>query len=189
MSKYFYDTEFLEDGKTIELISIGIVSDDGREYYAVNNDAPWMRIGGNEWLMKNVVPSLPTVKSAQARTLADALKIRGGSLVIDRKHEAVKPQWVIANEVRAFLLAQDGGPELWAWCAAYDHVKLAQLYGPMITMPKGLPHKTHDIETLMLLKGVGDNDLPKQADGQHNALEDARHVKTMYDYITQGSKS
>src|SRR4051812_11038169 len=33
--KYFYDTEFLEDGQTIELISIGIVAEDGREYYAV----------------------------------------------------------------------------------------------------------------------------------------------------------
>jgi hypothetical protein len=27
--RYFYDTEFLEDGKTIELISIGIVCEDG----------------------------------------------------------------------------------------------------------------------------------------------------------------
>jgi hypothetical protein len=52
MSKYFIDTEFLEGtqikrflgipyGKTkptIDLISIGIVSDDGREYYAVSKD-------------------------------------------------------------------------------------------------------------------------------------------------------
>ena len=48
--KYFYDTEFLEGtqkkrwwniGKqkpTIDLISIGIVCEDGREYYAVNKD-------------------------------------------------------------------------------------------------------------------------------------------------------
>ena len=32
--KYFYDTEFLEDGHTFDLISIGIVAEDGREYYA-----------------------------------------------------------------------------------------------------------------------------------------------------------
>ena len=46
--KYFYDTEFLEGtqkkwigGKTkptIDIISIGIVCEDGREYYAVNKD-------------------------------------------------------------------------------------------------------------------------------------------------------
>lgn len=42
--KFFYDTEFIEDGKTIDLISIGIVAEDGLEYYAVNLDAPWKRI-------------------------------------------------------------------------------------------------------------------------------------------------
>ena len=45
--KYFLDTEFLEGtqksffGKTkptIDLISIGIVSEDGREYYAISKD-------------------------------------------------------------------------------------------------------------------------------------------------------
>lgn len=30
--RYFYDTEFIEDGHTIELISIGVVAEDGREY-------------------------------------------------------------------------------------------------------------------------------------------------------------
>lgn len=37
--KYFFDTEFIEDGKTIELLSIGIVSEDGREFYAESLDA------------------------------------------------------------------------------------------------------------------------------------------------------
>jgi hypothetical protein len=38
MTKYFFDTEFDEDGKTIELISIGIKCADGREYYAVSRE-------------------------------------------------------------------------------------------------------------------------------------------------------
>ena len=49
MSKYFYDCEFLEGTQkkkfwwgntvpTIDLISIGIVSEDGREYYAISKD-------------------------------------------------------------------------------------------------------------------------------------------------------
>ncbi len=36
--RYFYDTEFIEDGETIELVSIGIVGEDGSEYYAVSTD-------------------------------------------------------------------------------------------------------------------------------------------------------
>ena len=36
--RYFYDTEFIEDGTTIQLVSIGIVSKRGEEYYAVSTD-------------------------------------------------------------------------------------------------------------------------------------------------------
>ena len=32
--KIFFDTEFIEDGKTIDLLSIGAVRDDGETYYA-----------------------------------------------------------------------------------------------------------------------------------------------------------
>jgi hypothetical protein len=42
--KYFYDCEFLEDGKTIDFISIGIVAEDGREFYAVSNEFDTRRV-------------------------------------------------------------------------------------------------------------------------------------------------
>src|ERR1035437_4274356 len=59
MSRIFYDCEFLEDGRTIDLISIGLAADDGREYYAVASDARWDRIRKHAWLVRNVVPYLP----------------------------------------------------------------------------------------------------------------------------------
>ncbi|HVX56933.1 MAG TPA: hypothetical protein VHA37_04325 [Candidatus Saccharimonadales bacterium] len=36
--KYFLDTEFIEDGKTIDLISVGIAAEDGRTLYLQNAD-------------------------------------------------------------------------------------------------------------------------------------------------------
>ena len=36
--RYFYDTEFIEDGTTIDLVSIGIVDEAGREFYAVSTE-------------------------------------------------------------------------------------------------------------------------------------------------------
>lgn len=36
--RYFYDCEFIEDGRTIELVSIGVVCEDGREFYAVSTE-------------------------------------------------------------------------------------------------------------------------------------------------------
>ena len=49
--KYFYDTEFIEDGSTIELVSIGIVAEDGREYYAVSRDFDATR--ASDWVVRN----------------------------------------------------------------------------------------------------------------------------------------
>ncbi len=36
--RYFYDTEFIDNGRTIELISIGVAAEDGREYYAISTE-------------------------------------------------------------------------------------------------------------------------------------------------------
>jgi hypothetical protein len=54
--RYWLDTEFIEDGKTIDLISIGIVADD-REYYAINKDCDFSK--ANDWVKENVISQLP----------------------------------------------------------------------------------------------------------------------------------
>ena len=51
----------------------------------------------------------------------------------------------VAREVRCFILAAPD-PELWAWCGAYDHVALCQLWGRMIDLPKGVPMWTNDLK-------------------------------------------
>lgn len=53
---YFIDCEFMEDGVTIDLLSIGITCEDGREYYAENLLAD--RSKANEWVKANVLPNL-----------------------------------------------------------------------------------------------------------------------------------
>jgi len=170
MAKIFYDTEFLEDGSTVDLISIGMVDETGREYYAVNSEMPIERIRDHKWLMDNVVPSLPMV-NPRARMLLD----------VDRKSHLVKPSWVIANEVRNFVL-QDKDPELWAYYGAYDHVALCQLYGPMIELPKGMPMFTHELMQLWELAGKPEK--PPQYAGAHNAMVDARWNMELYHTCT-----
>jgi hypothetical protein len=54
--KYFLDTEFIEDGKTIDLISIGIVSEDGRSYYAEFAECELEK--ASPWVKENVFPHL-----------------------------------------------------------------------------------------------------------------------------------
>ena len=54
--KYFYDTEFIDDGRTIELISIGVAAEDGREYYGISSEFNPDRAG--RWVRTHVLPKL-----------------------------------------------------------------------------------------------------------------------------------
>ena len=163
--RYFYDSEFRDTGSAVELISIGIVAEDGRECYFVLPNA--MDICNNDqWLMENVAPSLPL----------DPLDNR--FLDFDSPHVLYKTS--IRRRVHEFL-SYDGSPELWGWFVSYDHLVLSQLWGRMIDVPSPIPQFSNDIRSLASWCGI--NNLPKQIKGHHNALEDARHNKVVFDYI------
>lgn len=184
MTAIDYDLEFLEDGRTIELISIGMVCDDGREYYAVNSEMPVKRIRKHDWLMANVVPHLPHGQGDRRNHLPRRW-------LIDYFDPVVKSRKTIANEVAAFIQAT-GDPaagandvELWANYGAYDHVCLAQLWGPMIDLAPGVPMFTNDIQQEARRLGIAWNELPKQESGEHNALADARHNQTVRRWLAE----
>lgn len=188
LMRYWYDTEFLEDGRTIELISIGIVAEDGREYYAVNSEMPWEAILERDWLVRNVIPSLPI----DGRKSLDRYLAHGRNVfpkpsldyvTLDTKATAMRPRFVIANEVRDFLLA-GGDVELWGYYPSYDHVLLAQLWGPMIARPEGIPMWTNDVQQLAYAAGLAES-LPEQTGTAHNALDDARWTKAAWEYLTE----
>jgi len=188
MTVYCYDTEFLEDGNTIELISIGIVCEDGREYYAVNADMPELLITQHDWLRENVWPHLPLLKTHVETFGGQVIRENLRTSRLDRSDIHVKPKSLIAEEVRRFfrtpielggiqLICDDGGPELWAYYGAYDHVALAQLWGPMVDLPAGIPMFTHDIMQELSRRGLAGVDLATvvpRVSHKHHALADAQ---------------
>ena len=182
MTAIDYDLEFLEDGRTIELISIGMVSDDGREYYAVNSDMPVKRIRKHDWLMENVVPHLPHGRGDRRNHLPRRW-------LIDYFDPTVKARKTIAAEVAAFIQAAGPDVELWANYGAYDHVCLAQLWGRMIDLPEGVPMFTNDIQQERSRLGLRWDELPKQESGEHNALADARHNQLVRRWLAEQEAS
>jgi hypothetical protein len=187
MKRIFYDTEFLEDGCTIDLISIGMVCDDGREYYAVNRDMPVRRIKRHPWLMANVVPHLPKGHGDMRNSMGRRWLFHYGDPVVKRRQ-------TIAEEVRAFIVASGPGVELWADYAAYDHVVLAQLFGPMVDLPDGIPMFTCDVqqEAARLVDSrvwAFDGNPPVQESGNHNALADARHTRALHGWLERVARA
>lgn len=73
--RIFFDTEFNDTGKTVDLISIGLVRSDGREYYA--ECAEYDRNGSHEWLVKNVHPYLHGPVKPRQRIAADLIEFAG----------------------------------------------------------------------------------------------------------------
>ncbi|BCB78887.1 hypothetical protein Pflav_052970 [Phytohabitans flavus] len=107
--RYFYDCEFIEDGQVVDLVSIGVVDEYGREFYAISTEfddtkaVPWVR--------RNVLDRLPSPGDPAWRSrerIRDDLYQFLIEPIKGRPHERM---------------------ELWAWYAAYDHVALAQLWG------------------------------------------------------------
>jgi hypothetical protein len=157
MTRILYDT-------TIELISIGMVREsDGKELYLVNRDMPVKRIKKHPFLSKHVWPSLPRLHGEMRIALRDPL---------NKANPCVQPLSEIAARVRRFI-TDTHDPQLWAWYGAYDHVALAQLFGPMIDLPNGIPMWTNDLR--QEAERLGNPRLPEQPSGCHNALADARH--------------
>ncbi len=146
--RYFYDCEFIEDGITVELVSIGMAAEDGREFYAVSTEFNPDRAG--KWVRANVLPKLPGPSSQRWRSRAQ-----------------------IRDELLAFLTADGTKPQLWAWIAAYDHVALCQLWGAMPALPRALPRFTRELRQHW--EDAGSTPLPAAPDDAHDALADARH--------------
>lgn len=169
-----YDTEFLEDGKTVDLISIGMVREDGKEFYAVSSEADYRRIMKNEWLMENVMSSIDHEVTPVFEGSTEYTLVITDTAVMTR------------NEIRDGILefTADVWPELWSWYGSYDHVALCQLFGRMIDLPNRFPMFTHDIKQEQKRLNIPNDSLPGRVVGtKHNALEDAKHHMRMFEYI------
>ena len=153
--KYFIDTEFIESGpsKPIQLISIGIVAEDGREFYAVSSE--FREEDASEWVKENVLPYLGD------ETSPDSLDTLG-------------------YRIERFVHG-GGTPEFWGWYSDYDWVVFCQIFGRMIDLPKGFPMYCKDIK--QLCDDLGNPELPKQEKGEHNALSDANWNKIAYEFL------
>jgi hypothetical protein len=181
-----YDFEFLEDGVTIEMISIGMVREDGKTYYAVNGDIArlWRgrklrrKIRRHAWLMENVVPHLPQPHGDRRLSMPD-------SWLFDYAHPLVKPKRQISAEVHRFIGGVDD-PQLWADHGAYDHVVLCQLWGRMIDLPPCVPKYTNDLKQEAVR--LGNPPLPQRTSTEHDALLDALYQQSVRRFLRDYEK-
>ncbi len=163
--KFFLDTEFIESGpgKPIQLISIGIVSEDGRELYEISSE--FNPEDANAWVKENVLAKLESPDIVKPLPL---IKIKLD--IVD---------FVYRNG--------DKKPEFWGYYADYDWVVFCQIFGTMIDLPKGFPMYCRDLK--QWCDQMGNPKLPPQDSAEHNALNDARWNRKAYDFLASRAET
>lgn len=215
--KYFIDTEFIEGfhkpflGKKrhfIDLISIGIVGEDGRTYYAISNE--FNPKDADAWVMENVIT--PMYEQENSKILRYVPGLSRGNF-----HKCVgKSNKQIAKEIVEFtnpgkFLHNNAEPylEFYGYFSDYDWVLLCSLFGRMIDLPNTYPMFCNDLKQKLNEKvsALNNNDffthfhvdaplnfkekldLVKQntkypvETNAHNALDDAKWNFELYKFL------
>lgn len=227
--KYFIDTEFLEGdvpiqifgvnipkkiikpNNTIQPISVGIVSSDDREYYAISKEfnlkEAWNRFQIEE-LKGSFNEATKTSYKSKIYWIRDNVLL---PIYLDKVHGDMRNSFPftystmkgiikgfgktnkqIAEEIKDFIngIGEDisighGDKEFYGYYCDYDHVVLCQLYGKMIDLPKGFPYYMIDIQQIIDSNKINKKELIKEIPqiNSHNALQDALWNMKAYKYI------
>ncbi len=171
---YFFDTEFFDRGPEypIQLISIGMVSEEGREFYAENSDVQLDSL--NPWLKANVVPYLDRYK---LNALDNARPSFGESKAFIGPHSS------IGQQILKFI-GMDTKPKFWAHFADHDWVLFCQLFGGMMKLPPTFPNICRDLMQEKMRLKIGHPAI-YGCGPQHNALADARWNKAFFEYMKE----
>jgi len=184
--KLFFDTEFTGLHKNTTLVSIGIIAENGKTFYAELTDYDQKQI--DEWLQKNVIEKLTIDKDSLGKFGDDAnWLVRGDTASIKYYLE----EWLKQFEKVVF----------WSDCLSYDWVLFNHIFGHAFSIPENVYYIPFDICTLFEHKGI-DADISRERyaeitndKGQnqtseymmkHNALYDAKVIKLCYEKLCGG---
>lgn len=153
--KFFYDTEFIEGFQrnriagigipewlskpkhSIQLISIGIVAEDGRSYSAISNEYRYE--DASQWVKDNVI--MPLYRNTVHGDRRNYVDVHNFHKFYGISNEA------IADGIREFVCPFSA--TLYGYYSAYDHVLLASLFGTMMDLPNGIPMYTIDLQQML----------------------------------------
>jgi 3' exoribonuclease, RNase T-like len=172
--KVFFDTEFTGLHQNTTLISIGLINEDGKAFYAEFTDYDKSQV--DDWLQENVINNLFLAEEG-AYTSDDLLTVKG-------------PKSLVRSYLESWLF-QSESVEIWSDCLAYDWMLFNQLFGHAFNIPRNVYYIPFDICTFLKLAGH-DPDISREefagevlSDKKHNALHDARVIKACYERLNK----
>ena len=160
--RYYLDTEF--DQSIMKLISVGIVAQDGREFYAVNANHPpskWT----DPWLRENVEPHFLNLELAPCTVVGE--------------------EGDIAKSIGEFVNNDPDPVEFWGYKCAWDIVLTHGLFGgyqKILAAKVKVPLVCYDLNQFAVSCGLREklSHLVAPLETKHHALSDARWNKFVH---------
>lgn len=211
--KYFLDTEFHEYSKyflegdpydpinlevgVVELISIGIYCEDGREFYAICNEFDFDEAWDDEWLKENVL--IPIYKECCFKHNY-AQKYNPNYSIVKR---IVLENSISRKAIKELLLDFITGKdiEIYTYCGATDWLNFYRLFGTkMLELPKHFPFQDIDLRQELhkqvreiaklnnfpfknVLQDIMNSSVYPTNLNKHNALNDAKWNYKLYKFL------
>lgn len=191
-TKVFMDCEFTGLQQNTTLISIGLISECGKTFYAELTDYDKTQI--DDWLQNNVIKNLlfsepPKGEDNHYSATRHKDNPVGNDLYKSFSLELRDETSVVRHQLLQWL-EQFEQVEIWSDCLAYDWVLFNQIFGHAFNIPKNVYYIPFDICTLFKIKGI-DPDINreefanmKDESRKHNALWDAKVIKRCFELLS-----
>lgn len=184
MKKIFFDCEFTQLRQDTTLMSIGLISDDGRKFYAEFNDYNKELV--DKWIVKNVVPHMITAK-------AEIAKKRGKEIFMP-PYFVYGSKEFIRDKLTQWLKSFGEDIELVSDVCHYDMVLFIDIFGKTaFDLPDFICPVCYDInQDIAKFYNISQKEafnmnreqiLNKSEESKHNALVDAMVIKEIYEKL------
>lgn len=181
-TKIYFDCEFTGLHKHTTLISIGIVSDCGKTFYAELTDFDKSQV--DDWILKNVIQKL---------TLVHDLKNHYWTNRNQNERTCCGDKSFVRHELIAWL-DQFEKIEIYSDCLAYDWMLFVDLLcGHALELPEKIYYIPFDLCTSFKENKI-DPDISREefisgekytGTQKHNALHDAQVIKSCFEWLEQ----
>lgn len=205
--KISLDCEFTELSKKGELISIGLIAENGEKFYAEFIDFPYENIETNDWMLENVIKNLEFVNLELVKQYWE--NIRNGNIDLFETEEIfinntetykmLGTKYTIKNRLKEWLSRFDY-IEIIADCGHYDFVFFIDLFGNAFNLPANVSPSYIELNNLIAKKynltevqafnfnrqkAIENSYMDMYYGTQHNSLADAINQLTLYKIITK----
>lgn len=187
MEKSFFDTEFIETKDSVELVSLGIVTDTGRKFYAESsvfddrNAVPWVTenvLSKLKWYPKSAHYEKRMPNTTGGLGFIDDDPMKNGMEVYGDM-DCIRDALTVFYSYTPSLM-------FFAYCGATDWINFYRIWGRLLDMPARFPNFYVDLRQMMWERGL-DKDWKRKIlpppENEHFALSDAEWDKKLFEEI------